>query len=138
MSSWDVSVGGLPLRPRVLLVDDDPDLIEALSLILDDDGWQVVSARNGLEALSVDTSRLTLAVLDVTLPGMSGLDVAKSLLNQRPGLPIVFMSGFEREFCKVPSAPEVTWLGKPFHVADLLAVLDRFKPHPADEPGRSM
>lgn len=127
-----MSATGLLPRPRILLVDDDPDLLEALSFILDDDGWQVMTVGNGLEAQRVDASQLTMAIVDVTLPGVSGLEVVKSLLKQRAGLPIVLMSGFDREFCKLPPTPEVRWLGKPFDVAELLAILARFKPTPVD------
>lgn len=119
-------------RPRVLLVDDDPDVLEAMGIVLDDDGWHVVSVGNGLDAQRVDASRLTVAIVDMTLPGASGLDVAKSLLAQRPELPVVFMSGFEREFCQVPLAPRVKWLAKPFDVAELLAVVADLKSTFAD------
>src|SRR5690606_38066851 len=106
-------------RACVLLVEDDTDLREVLADMLELEGWQVEVACNGCEALKRDVSRLTAAVIDLTLPDVSGLEVARSLSASRPGLRIVMMSGFAQS----ENVPGASWLEKPFAVAELLKLL---------------
>lgn len=110
-------------RPRILIVDDDPDLLEVLTMLLESDGWEVVSARDGSEALAVDVSRLTAAVVDLTLPRQSGRDVARGLREFKPELCIVIMSGFDRNGASVEPDPGMKWLRKPFDIPELLRLL---------------
>lgn len=106
-------------RACVLLVEDDTDLREVLSDMLELEGWQVVVASNGRAALDVDASQLTAAVIDLTLPDLSGLEVARKLSASRPGLRVVIMSGF----AQAEAVPGATWLEKPFAVSALLRLL---------------
>ena len=106
-------------RASVLLVEDDTDLREVLTDMLDGEGWQGGVASNGRDALKNDASGLTAAVIDLTLPDMSGLEVARTLLAVRPQLRVVIMSGFAQG----EIVPGATWLEKPFAVSTLLDLL---------------
>lgn len=70
-----------PARARLLVVEDDPDVGEALSLLLEDDGHDVELVRTGAEALAAcRTRRPDVALVDVSLPGgMDGLELTRAL-----------------------------------------------------------
>jgi two-component system, cell cycle response regulator DivK len=71
-------------RPRVLVVDDNPINLELISLLLEAEDFDVVSATDAQEALAaIERKTFDLFVLDVQLPGMSGLDLLR-LLRSRP------------------------------------------------------
>jgi two-component system, OmpR family, response regulator MtrA len=77
---------------RLLLVDDDARIRAALGLALADEGCEVVEARSGEEALElVGREAVDVVLLDLTLPGMDGLDVCRAL-RQRGDLPIIVVS----------------------------------------------
>jgi CheY-like chemotaxis protein len=77
---------------QILLVDDDPDICETLTEILADDGYRVVTARNGREAIEHlrrhPKEPPGLILLDLMMPVMSGMDFLTAL-RQDPGLPSV-------------------------------------------------
>ncbi|WP_322865971.1 response regulator transcription factor [Aquicoccus sp. G2-2] len=65
---------------HVLIIEDEPNIIEAISFILSRDGWKVDTHSNGQTALdAVRDKRPDLVILDVMLPGMSGYDILKAL-----------------------------------------------------------
>ena len=68
-----------PIR-HILIVEDDGDLLEVLKFVLEDEGYLVSTAERGAEALSVASSKeFSLVLLDVSMPDMSGIEVAKRL-----------------------------------------------------------
>jgi two-component system cell cycle response regulator DivK len=81
---------------RLLLVDDYPDALEVWALYLEGCGFTISSATTGAEALALaQTDRPDLVVLDVELPDISGLDVARRLraTAETAGMPIIAMTG---------------------------------------------
>jgi len=83
-------------RDRVLIVDDDPDMREALAVLLTDAGYQVDVAHDGQEAIGkLPMSSPDLVVTDVQMPGMHGLDLAQYLRRLDDKLPIVLATGCE-------------------------------------------
>src|SRR3954467_14135324 len=77
---------------RVLVVDDEPNIVDVVSMALRFQGFTVETAANGSEALSAVTAfRPQLIVLDVMLPDMEGFDVAQRLGAQRARVPIIFL-----------------------------------------------
>jgi CheY-like chemotaxis protein len=65
---------------HLLIVDDDGDLLEVLKFVLEDEGYRVSTAESGVDALSVASSAdYSLVLLDVSMPDMSGIEVAKRL-----------------------------------------------------------
>ena len=81
--------------PRILLVDDDPVILRLLKVNFEMEGYAVLSAVNGAEAVDVATSELPdIILLDVMMPGMNGLEAAEKLRSQAAtvSIPIVFVS----------------------------------------------
>lgn len=111
----------------VYLVDDDSDLLNALSLYLSQVGFNPVLFSSSQEFLSFDKlSESGCVLLDNNLPDMSGLDVQKKLSARGEKLPIVFMSGDSR-FKDVVTAIQggaVGFLEKPFSLPELKTAID--------------
>jgi CheY-like chemotaxis protein len=113
------------VQKRVLVVDDDPSIRELLSTALEDDGYEVVPARNGEDALSVcERWRPDVIVLDLMMPVMDGWTFAKRL-HETDDIPIVVLSAandLERH-AKALGATDV--VGKPFDLDQLLPKVAR-------------
>jgi DNA-binding response OmpR family regulator len=87
--------------PRILLVDDEESLQKLLSYPLRSDGYEVVSAADGQEALDrFDEASFDLVVLDVMLPRVDGFDVCRKL-RARSAVPIIMLTAKAEEFDKV-------------------------------------
>ena len=117
------------LRRPVLVVDDDRDIRETLAEILVDEGYEVHTARNGLEGLTLVASEQPgLVLLDLFMPVMDGAEFRRQQLRD-PAIaevPVVVISaaaGLER---KVAPLALAGWLEKPIHIEALLAVVRRY------------
>ena len=81
---------------KVLIADDDEMLREQLATYLDNHGIRCFLAKNGAEALEIlEGQRPEVALLDVCLPDMSGLEVAKRIRQATPRPKVILMSGFD-------------------------------------------
>ncbi len=81
---------------RVLLVEDDAEIRLCTATILSDLGHQVTEASNSTEAIQhLETQRFDVMVTDLSIPGMSGAQLAARALKSQPALPIVFASGYD-------------------------------------------
>ena len=81
-------------RLRVLVVEDNPDALDLVCELLRAFGHQVLAAANGEQALvMLSNTDLDVLFTDVSLPGMSGIELARDALRNRPGLKIIFASG---------------------------------------------
>lgn len=112
---------------RVLLVEDEPAVRAAARRILTDAGYAVLEAADGTQALSVDQAQqaIDLLVTDVVMPGMSGPELADHLHTRRPGLPVVYMSGYADDVLlrRGTVAADDAFVDKPFTAARLLAAV---------------
>jgi CheY-like chemotaxis protein len=83
----------------VLVVDDDPDVLEAVSLVLEDLGQVVDTAPSGPAALAQldGGARYDLVLCDVGMPGMSGWSVAEQVRRRAPGVRLFLITGWARE-----------------------------------------
>ena len=78
----------------VLIIDDEEGIRDVLSQILEDEGYRVFAAEDGIDGLQIASSnRIDLVFLDVWLPNMGGIDVLKELKNARPDVEVVVISG---------------------------------------------
>lgn len=89
---------GLPsiphVRPIIFVVDDDISVRESLDLLIRCEGWQAETFESAQEFLSRPRSLVpSCLVLDVSLPGLNGLELQKLLAVERPEMPIIFISG---------------------------------------------
>src|SRR5919199_1568935 len=88
--------------PRILLVDDEQPIQTLLSFPLQRDGYEVVQASDGREALSrFSEQTFDLVVLDIMLPRMDGLEVCKRLRAQGSTVPIIMLTAKSEEIDKV-------------------------------------
>jgi two-component system nitrogen regulation response regulator NtrX len=78
----------------ICLIDDEPAILNTLSSILEDEGYQVLVAKSGLEAIKIVRSEMPdLVILDIWMPEMDGLETLKRLRAQFPSILVVMMSG---------------------------------------------
>jgi two-component system, OmpR family, response regulator MprA len=111
---------------RVLVVDDDPQLREALSRALELDDYQVATANNGAQALeAISARRPDVVVLDVMMPYVGGLDVCRTLRERKDRLPILVLTARDEVGDRVAGldAGADDYLTKPFALEELRARL---------------
>jgi len=83
---------------QIYVVDDDDNIRELLLRFMDELGYESNSASNGEEALAhLKSHRPDLLLLDILMPGMSGLDVLQEAMKLYPDLPVIMISGFADE-----------------------------------------
>jgi CheY-like chemotaxis protein len=112
----------------VLVVDDDPDILEALSEILEAEGFEIRRARNGKEALErLEPDPPQLILLDLMMPVMDGWEFAQRM-RQRPSvahIPIIVLSADRNVGLKATDIGATGHLAKPFELSDLLDMVRR-------------
>ncbi|HVX70266.1 MAG TPA: response regulator transcription factor [Mycobacteriales bacterium] len=112
--------------PQVLVVDDDPQLREALTRALELDDYRVTTASNGVKALeAVSQHRPDVMVLDVMMPYVGGLDVCRTLRSKKDNLPILVLTARDEVGDRVAGldAGADDYLTKPFALEELRARL---------------
>jgi signal transduction histidine kinase/CheY-like chemotaxis protein len=116
-----------PTGETVLVVEDEPELREVTRRILRRNGYRVITASNGLEALKIagdHVGEIHLLITDVVMPQMLGKEVAEKMALLKPGIEVLFMSGYARPVLASQGRldPNVTLIEKPFSGADLIAM----------------
>ena len=109
---------------RVLVVDDEPNIVEVITMALRFQGFEVERAGSGREALeAVGSFRPHIMILDVMLPDMEGFEVASRLGAQRAGVPIIFLTARDTTEDKVRglSGGGDDYMTKPFSLEELVA-----------------
>jgi two-component system OmpR family response regulator len=109
---------------RVLVVDDEPNIVEVITMALRFQGFEVERASSGREALAAVASfRPHIMILDVMLPDMEGFEVASRLGAQRAGVPIIFLTARDTTEDKVRglSGGGDDYMTKPFSLEELVA-----------------
>jgi two-component system alkaline phosphatase synthesis response regulator PhoP len=115
------------MRRRLLLVEDDPTLRQALTFNLTREGYEVTSAADGEAALEAARSdRLDLILLDVMLPGMSGVEVLRVLRREGVATPVIILSAKGDEIDRVVGLKVGAddYIAKPFSRPELLARIE--------------
>jgi CheY-like chemotaxis protein len=110
----------------VLVVEDQPDVRKLTLAMLEDQGYRLLEAANGIEALSLSeryAEPIDLLVTDVVMPGMTGRELARMLLALRPSLKTLYTSGYPANAIAHEGVldPGVAYLPKPFSPAQLAA-----------------
>jgi len=110
-------------KARILIVDDDPQILDMLKCILEDEGYVVNTVANGNSAMAVLTEQKPdLVLLDISLPDLNGYQVL-SLIRERSEIPVIMLTGIH----EVISVRQSVSLGaddyvrKPFRPRELLA-----------------
>jgi two-component system, cell cycle sensor histidine kinase and response regulator CckA len=110
--------------PTVLLVEDDDQVRAFVRTLLTNDGYKVIEARTGDEGLRVseEAGQIDLLLADMLLPELSGSDLAEQLLQRRPGLKVLFVTGYVEGDIVQRCITDLgaSFLDKPFLPSELL------------------
>jgi len=113
---------------KLLLVEDDRDFSESLRLLLQIKGYDVTLAYSGEEALDLyGKDDYCCILMDLKLPGLSGIDTVERIHRESPGTRVLLMTGCERGSSEVAAANQVgaiDVLYKPFRINELLSCLN--------------
>lgn len=111
--------------PVILVVDDDESILGLISMCLRNDGYQILAAHDGREAMGLwkrHRAKIGLVITDVEMPFMSGIELARHLKQAHLGLPILFVSGSAEAFTLYDRAGvegPIHFLAKPFDLRTL-------------------
>ena len=112
--------------PSVLVVDDEPVIVQFAAMVLKQNGYGVLTASGGVEALMVYSSyqsKVDLVLTDVVMPGMNGVELANRIRAFDPTIKILLMSGSVPDDIKVP--PDLQLLAKPFIPKQLIKIVEQ-------------
>ena len=124
-------IGGTAFRARgetVLVVEDEDALRRLAKSILEELGYTVLTATDGIDAIEVDEDcegRIDLLLTDVVMPGLDGIGAAQAIVQQRPDIKVVFMSGYPSrgDLSRGDLPGGVPLLEKPFNAYSLARTL---------------
>ena len=117
------------MAQHILVVDDDPGIRDVVTMALNDEGFPVVTAANGCQALaSIAAARPDLVFLDLNMPVMTGWEVLARLQAARADIPVVFMTAEAGGQAEATRCHADGYLGKPFDLDDLLTLVTRCLP----------
>ena len=108
-------------KQYILVADDDREIRQVLSLLLSSEGYEVLSAEDGIQAVEYACADIDLYILDVGMPGQSGL-LAASQIRSQFRTPVVFLTAYSGESDKIMgfSVGADDYIVKPFSTAELL------------------
>ncbi len=111
------------MHRKILLVDDEPQITRVLQLTLESSGYEVIAARNGVEALEkFSFSTPDLVITDLSMPVMDGIELTRTI-RQQSSTPIIVLSVRDAEEMKIKALDEGAddYITKPFRIQELLA-----------------
>lgn len=113
---------------RVLLIEDEPNIIEAIRFLLTRDGWDVNTHSDGTDAVEVvQEAKPDLVILDMMLPGRSGMDILRDLreIVELAGLPVLMLTarGQSRDRDMAEKAGVSRFMTKPFSNTEVLTAV---------------
>jgi CheY-like chemotaxis protein len=110
----------------VLVVEDEPTVRSVLARLLERNGYRVITAEHGLAALEIwraSRDGIDAVVTDVIMPELGGRELVERLRQERPDLPVVFVSGYDERAAFEELPPQALFVFKPFDSRELLARL---------------
>ena len=114
---------------RVLVVDDEEMVLSIVTKILERQGYQVTKAFSGEEGLwwcSEQSDQIDLMLLDLTMPGLSGVETLRRVRQIKPDLPCIISSGHNADWDNIPEElkPDVHFLQKPYRAEKLTELVN--------------
>ena len=113
--------------PSILIADDEPSILQSLGGLLSDEGFEVLTADNGYEALKIiDAEAPDLVILDIWMPGIDGIETLKQIKKAHPVLPVIIITGHGN----VETAVKATKLGafdlieKPLNIDKIIVAIN--------------
>lgn len=121
----------------MLVADDDDDVRDYVGAALAEDGIEVIAAPDGRRALELLAGeRVDLLLTDIHMPGMDGFELARRARAAVPGLCVLFMSGFAREYKIDPTHED--FIAKPFRRGELLGCVYEITARPCGHSRRPL
>jgi len=119
--------GGVKSDKPILVVDDDPFILDFLKTVLEASGYTVATASDGREALELmDSGQVGLVLLDLSMPVLDGSGFLEQIAQKPPPRPpIVVMTAFDNARSLARQLGTDGWLQKPFDLDTLLEVVER-------------
>ena len=112
--------------PKLMVVDDDPGMRTTLSAIIEDEGFEVVSAEDGFQAIAfANRTPFAIIFIDIKMPGMNGVDAFREIKRISPASTVVMMTGFSVEELVKEAQDEGAYavLYKPLDMQQVVAIL---------------
>src|SRR5258708_4760994 len=115
------------VRKTILVIDDDDSVRRVATRLLRREGHVVsdwASGEAALEMLAASVEPVDLLLTDTVMPGMNGIEAAARVLDLRPGIPVIFMSGYGQSVldnARLAGSP--SFVAKPFHADELIAAV---------------
>lgn len=115
-------------RKKILVVDDDPAIVDVLTLMLEDEGYVVEATTSGRNVQAMQDNYPDLLLLDIRLSGMDGRDICRYLKNHQSteNIPIILISASRDIERSAIMAGADDFLAKPFEMNDLLAKIQKY------------
>ena len=113
---------------KILIVDDDKDIVKIVTTMLEGRGWDVTAAYNGREALDmVNASRPDIILLDIMMPEMNGIEVLKRIKKMDSGVRIVMITAFGdvESYLDSMELGAYEYINKPFETDELLDMIEK-------------
>ena len=117
---------------KILIVDDEPDILKLNRYIFQTLGYDVIEAGNGEEALKqfeLHLKEIELVVLDLTMPVMDGMETFEEIRKRKPGTGVIFITGFDDvwDLDDFIQKKNVRFLRKPYQMNDIVEAVNSLK-----------
>jgi two-component system OmpR family response regulator len=116
------------MKKRILIVDDNQDMVDMLKALLRDSGWEVGGARTAAQARTrIDGEHMDVIILDSRLPDGNGVELCRELRARSPNLPIIFLTGatLPSDLNNAAEAGCSAYLVKPCSIDELTQVINQ-------------
>ncbi len=127
------SMADQPAKEKILLVDDEPAIRHVLTRLLSGEGYDVLSATNGVEALEIAAQTdFDLVLLDLNMPGMDGWDAFEKLTSRHPTLPVIIITARPNQHFTALAAGTGALMEKPLDMQKMFFTIRGLLDEPAD------
>ena len=124
---------GKPAKIKILLTDDDPAIRQILLRLLTEEGYSVVTATNGVEALELArVTKFDIALLDLNMPVKDGWETFEQLSTRQPMLPIILITARPNQLFPALASGVVALLEKPLDLTKLFLTIHNFLEEPLE------
>ncbi|GLC30086.1 response regulator transcription factor [Clostridium omnivorum] len=109
---------------KILIVDDDAEIRKVTGIYLANEGYEILKAENGIEALKcIEDTEVDLILLDIMMPEMDGIEVCMKIREKQLVMPIIFLSAKSEELDKIQGLASGAddYITKPFNAMELIA-----------------
>ena len=113
---------------KILIVDDEPGILEFLRNMFQADGYEAVIALNGEAAIeAVKNGTVDLVITDLRMPEMDGMELLRELKKLKPSMPVIMLTAYasDETALEAKKLGVFTYISKPFNVTGLLGIVKR-------------